>query len=321
MPIDQPPRSLRARRAQMSGERTPQLAVMDAFSGPRSTARRPDGSALKLSILMPTYDEGPTIARAVRSVLETAYPCEIELIVVDDGSNDSTYETVAAMRDPRLRLLRHQANLGKGAALLTAAAVATGTHIIPFDADLEYVPEDIAKLLEPVIAGRCDIVYGARLFGVNTVYQSYRYALGNRALTMFANVLFDSYVSDLHTCLKLMPLALFRELDLHERGFGLDTELTARLLRTGLRPFEVPVSYHSRAHAHGKKISWLDGVQCLFILARVRFARVAAPASRPDEENLSALERDPVDPLSTLSDELDRRISDGGAAPRRGAAR
>jgi hypothetical protein len=164
---------------------------------------------------------------------------------------------------------------------------------MPFDADLEYSPEDVPRMLAPVLAGRCEVVYGTRLFGVNTVYQSYRYAMGNRIMTLAANVLFDSYLSDLHSCLKLVPRELFDSLRLTETGFGLDTEITASLLRQGIRPFEVPVSYHSRTHAEGKKISWRDGIACLQILGRVRFARqpsrrrervvsVRAPLNRHD---------------------------------------
>ena len=118
-------------------------------------------------------------------------------------------------------------------------------------------------------------MFGTRLFGLNTVYQSYRYAMGNRLTTLAANLLFDAYLSDLHTCLKLVPLPLFRTLALREHGFGLDTEITASLLRGGVRPFEVPVTYYSRSHAQGKKLTWRDGVACLHILGRVRFGRQA----------------------------------------------
>jgi len=121
---------------------------------------------------------------------------------------------------------------------------------------------------------RYEVVYGVRLFGFNTVYQSYRYAMGNRLLTRAVNILFDANLSDLHTCLKLVPLELFRSLTLRERGFGLDTELTAALLRLGIRPFEVPVSYYSRSHSQGKKINWRDAFACLAILLRVRTARL-----------------------------------------------
>jgi len=224
----------------------------------------------KLSILMCAFNEQQRIAQAINEILTTWYPCEIELIVVDDGSTDDTATVVEKVHDPRLIWCRHAENQGKGAALRTASAAASGTHILPFDADLEYLPDDIPRLIEPVLKGRCEVVYGVRLFGFNTVYQSYRYALGNRMMTRAANVLFDASLSDLHTCLKLVPLCVFRRLDLQERGFGLDTELTATLLRLGFRPFEVPVSYYSRSHAQGKKINWRDALKCLAVLLKLR---------------------------------------------------
>ena len=230
---------------------------------------------LKLSVLMAAYNEAPTITIAVEGVLAVAAacPCELELIVVDDGSTDGTWEQLRQIDDDRLRLYRHDRNSGKGSAILTALTAATGTHILPFDADLEYDPEDIPRLIRPVLRGRCDVVYGARLFGFNTVYQSYLYAVGNRFLTRLANVLFDAHLSDLHTCLKLIPRSMVSELKLNSPGFGFDTEITAILLRRGVRPFEVPISYYSRPRARGKKITWRDGVTCIRILLRVRLQR------------------------------------------------
>jgi glycosyltransferase involved in cell wall biosynthesis len=235
---------------------------------------------VKLSILMAAYNEERTIAKAVHGILQANFPCEVELIVVDDGSADATPDLLKEIDDPRVIVDRHAKNRGKGASILTAASLATGTHIIPFDADLEYAPEDIADMLVPVIKGRCDVVYGVRLFGCNTVYQSYRYAIGNKVLTHFTNILYNSYLNDLHTCLKLIPLATFRELNLTELGFGLDTQVTAMLLRDGVRPFEVPVSYYSRSHEQGKKINWRDAVQCVWILMRTRVTPAKRTRSR-----------------------------------------
>jgi dolichol-phosphate hexosyltransferase len=237
---------------------------------------------LKVSILMCAYNERQRIAQAIREILDTSYPCEIELIVVDDGSADATAAIVEQFDDPRVILHRHRRNEGKGAALQTASQLASGSHILPFDADLEYSSEDIPRLIEPIIKRRYDIVYGVRLFGFNTVYQSYRYALGNKLLTTVANILFDAKLSDLHTCLKLVPLNVFRRLALRETGFGLDTELTAALLRLGNRPFEVPVSYYSRSRAEGKKINVRDAFVCLRVLLRVRLTpmkRLYPPAA------------------------------------------
>jgi glycosyltransferase involved in cell wall biosynthesis len=253
--------------------RNPQSAGEE---GEFAVACAPD---IKLSILMPAYNEENTITRAVAEILSIDYPCEIELVIVDDGSTDGTAVLLSMFHDDRIIIHRHPANKGKGAALRSAASLATGTHLLPFDSDLEYAAEDIPRMLEPVLRGRCDVVYGARLFGCNTVYQSYRYAMGNRLLTFLANILFDASLTDLHTCLKLVPAATMKELSLHEIGFGLDTEMTALLLLRGIRPFEVPVSYYSRSHAQGKKITWRDAIKCVWILLRVRLRGPSSPGS------------------------------------------
>lgn len=231
-------------------------------------SHQPD--SVKLSILMPAYNEERTILEAVHDILAVDYPCNIELIVIDDGSTDGTSSLLKRISDERVVVMRHITNRGKGAALRSALSVATGTYVLPFDADLEYAPEDIPKMLKPILKGRCQVVYGARLFGCNTVYQSYRYAVGNRFLTRAANILFDASLTDLHTCLKLMPMAFMKTFQLSQNGFGMDTEVTAMLLRCGIRPFEVPVSYYSRSRAQGKKITWRDAVACMRILLHVR---------------------------------------------------
>jgi dolichol-phosphate hexosyltransferase len=220
---------------------------------------------------MCAYNEERTIMQAITEVLAADYPCDMELIVVDDGSTDATSSLLThVVDDSRVTVYRHAENRGKGAALLSAVSIASGTYILPFDADLEYSPEDITRVIYPVLKGRCEVVFGARIFGFNTVYHSYRYAVGNRFLTRLTNILFNAYLSDLHTCLKLIPLAMFRSLNPSETGFGLDTEITALLLKAGVRPFEVPVSYYSRSHDEGKKISWRDAIACIAILLKVR---------------------------------------------------
>lgn len=242
-----------------------------------------------LSIVMPVYNEERTVARAIAEVLSADLPCPFELIVVDDGSTDRTAQILRALDHPRARVINHPRNLGKGAALQTGGSVARGTHIVPFDADLEYEPGDLGRLIAPVMQGRCEVVYGVRLSGTHTRYQSYKHRLGNRALTLAASLMYDASLSDIHTCLKLLPVELFRELELSEDGFGLDTEMTAKLLARGTPPFEVPVTYHSRSVQSGKKINWRDGIQCLRVLARVRSAPRWRRAERPADDPVEAL--------------------------------
>jgi len=228
---------------------------------------------VKLSILMPVYNEFATLASAVKEVLAVDYPCDVELVIVDDGSTDGTvglYEALA--EDSRVSIQRHAQNQGKGAAIRTAAEVATGDYVIMCDADLEYTPAEIPSLLLPVLHGDAKVVYGTRTFGSHNAY-SYLYVLGNRGVTTAANVLFNCYISDLETCFKLIPTTLYREMDIRETGFGMEAEVTGKLLRRGIRPFEVPISYRSRSREAGKKLTWRDGVQAVWILARERFVR------------------------------------------------
>lgn len=263
-----------------------------SFLAPRQRIK-PGLAPVKLSVLMCVFNEERTIELAIDEVLAADYPCDMELIVVDDGSTDETPTLLAQINDPRVIIHLHRCNQGKGSALLSAAAIASGTHILPFDADLEYSPDDITRIIYPVLKGRCDVVYGARIFGLNTVYSSYWHAVGNRLLTRMANILFNASLSDLHTCLKLIPLATFRSLKLRESGFGLDTEVTALLLKAGVRPFEVPVTYYGRTHDEGKKITWRDAVACISILLRVRLLRSSRPkgipASQEDDEKVGVV--------------------------------
>ena len=228
---------------------------------------------MKLSILIPAYNEAATVGVAVKRLLDIRYPCDIELVIVNDGSVDHTMDVLNSIDDPRVVVTEHKANRGKGAAVRTAAALATGDYMLVFDADLEYSAEDILSLLSPLQRGDAEVVYGVRTFGASTAH-SFWFVIGNRVNTFTANALFNTWISDLHTCLKLLPLALFRELPVKENGFGLDTELTAMLLARGVRPYEVPIHYKARSREEGKKLTWGDGVEATWILLRVRMRKV-----------------------------------------------
>jgi glycosyltransferase involved in cell wall biosynthesis len=222
---------------------------------------------------MPVYNEERTVLTAIGRVLAVDYPCPVELIVVDDGSSDSTPAALRTLDPRKVRVIRQVQNAGKGSAVRAGVTHARGSHVLVLDADLEYAPSDIPALLEPVIRGDADHVFGTRIMGLNCRFPSFRYAVGGRLTTLAANLLYDSCLTDMHTCLKLLPLTHFRSLTLRENGFGLDTELTARLLRGGVRPYEVPISYLGRGFEDGKKISWRDGIVCLAILLKVRTER------------------------------------------------
>jgi glycosyltransferase involved in cell wall biosynthesis len=226
---------------------------------------------MKLSILMPVYNERATLASAVKDVLNVQYPCEIELVIVDDGSTDGTRELYPDIVDePNVIVSLQPTNRGKGAAVRTAAEIATGDYVIMCDADLEYAPKEIPKLLEPVLNNDARVVYGTRTFGSHNAY-SYTYVLGNRGVTTAANVLFNCYISDLETCFKLLPRDLYLDLGIVSAGFGMEAEITGKLLRRGERPYEVPISYKARSREEGKKLTWRDGVEALWILGRERF--------------------------------------------------
>jgi dolichol-phosphate hexosyltransferase len=224
---------------------------------------------VKLSILMPVYNEETRIANAVKHALNVNYPCETELLIVDDGSRDRTSEILSELDDHRVRVIRHEVNKGKGAAVQTAVNAANGDYMVILDADLEYDPQDIPRLLEPVLDGRANVVYGNRSFGSHSSF-SFWYVMGNKAVTTAANMLFNCYLGDLETCFKLMPVDLYRSLNVKSKGFGVEAEVTGKLLRRRIRPYEVPISYHARRREEGKKITWRDGVEALWILTRER---------------------------------------------------
>lgn len=224
---------------------------------------------MKLSILMPVYNEADTVQTMIDRVRKVPFPCEVELVIVDDASTDGTAGILDALEGDDITLLRHSENRGKGAAIRTAAAAASGDYLVPCDADLEYQPEQIPDLLEPVIRGDATVVYGNRSFGSHSSY-SYWYVMGNKGVTTAANVLFNSYIGDLETCMKLLPTDLYRSLKIESNGFGMEAEITGKILALGIRPYEVPISYQARSREEGKKITWKDGVEAVWILSRIR---------------------------------------------------
>jgi dolichol-phosphate hexosyltransferase len=220
---------------------------------------------------MPVYNEAETVERAVEEVLEAELPLETELVVVDDGSTDGTSAILERLDfGERGVVLRHERNRGKGAAVSTALGSARGEFATVFDADLEYDPNDISELLHPLMSGVTNAAFGVRAFDGYTSH-SYLYVLGNRGVTLAANLLFNVYIKDLMTCHKAIRTEVFQALPLREPGFAIEAEVTARLLQRGERIYEVPVRYHARATDEGKKLTAVDGLRVVRTLVRCRF--------------------------------------------------
>jgi glycosyltransferase involved in cell wall biosynthesis len=235
----------------------------------------------RLSIIVPSFNENLTILRVLDALLSLDIPGkELEIIVVNDGSTDGTGQLLDSIEDSRFVRVDHATNLGKGAAVRTGIASAQGSHVLIFDADQEYDVADIPRLVTPILTGRAEVVYGNRMSGFGTVHPSLWHSFGNKSMTLLANILFGSAISDLHTCLKLVPMPLLRSFELDETGFGLDTEVSAEVLRAGFRPFEVPISYVGRSKEEGKKIRLPDALRCVFVLAKVRLRPVTPYGKR-----------------------------------------
>lgn len=222
-----------------------------------------------LSVLMPAYNEGQTLGRVLDAVLSS--DVDLEVVLVDDGSTDGTWEIMRSKADgDRVRAFRHETNRGKGGAIRTALAHARGSVVLIQDADLEYSPSEYSLLLEPLRSGEATVVYGTRAFSSHTAF-SFWYVMGNRLVTLATNVIYNCYISDMETGYKVMPRDVALSLDLEARGFELEPEITAKLLRKGLRIYEVPISYNARSRDEGKKLTAMDGVRALMALVRYRW--------------------------------------------------
>ena len=225
--------------------------------------------------MIPVYNEAPTILQVLEMV--AGAPCqglEKELIVVDDGSIDGTRDILKGL-DPepyRARIFYHERNMGKGAALRTAQQQASGDIILIQDADLEYNPDEYPELLRPILAGKADVVYGSRLSG-GKVTRAFHFfhLIGNKFLSFLTNLLYDSTLTDMETCYKVFRADVFKKVQIRSNRFEFEPEITAKVLKQGVRLYELPISYFGRDYSEGKKITWKDGFAAIWALIKYRF--------------------------------------------------
>ena len=236
---------------------------------------------MKLSIIIPVYNEENTIEELVGKVQRVNLPVEKEIIVVDDGSTDGTCQKLKEIDSP-VQVIYQPFNQGKGAAVRLALECVTGDLVLIQDADLEYDPNEYPKLLEPIISGRCRVVYGSRfakvsgmadIFGQHQKFHYWHlvYFLGNKFLTLVTKLLYGSSLTDMETCYKMLETELMRSLSLKANRFEFEPEITAKILKRKIRICEVPISYHGREYSEGKKISWRDGLTAVKVLVKYRF--------------------------------------------------
>ncbi len=223
---------------------------------------------MKLSVIMPVYNEKETVREIIRRVMDLSV--DKELVIVDDGSTDGTRDMLKEIKDPDIKVLFHEKNRGKGAAIRTGLREVTGELTVIQDADLEYDPRDYLVLLEPILSGEAEVVYGSRFRGEHSDFSSLHW-WGNKFLTLTTNLLYRSHLSDMETCYKLFKTDVFRSIRFHADRFNFEPEITAKLLRRRVKIVEVPISYTGRKFAEGKKITWKDGFSALWALIKYRF--------------------------------------------------
>ena len=228
---------------------------------------------MKVSVLIPAFNESRTLARCLEAVYGRNAGRDLEVIVVDDGSTDGTYKAALAAVKPGSRVLRHEKNTGKGAAIRTALAQATGDIVLIQDADLEYDPADYASVLKPFEDGNAEVVYGSRNRKSENGRSYSSYYWGGRLLSWWTNFLYGSSITDEATCYKAFKTPLLKSLNLQCTGFEFCPEVTAKVLRRGIKIVEVPISYSPRSIEDGKKIRWYDGAIHIWTLLKLRWGR------------------------------------------------
>ena len=226
---------------------------------------------MKLSIIIPVFNEKNTITAVVRVVKNVAL--EKEIIIVDDASTDGSVEILKVIsREPGIKVLYHEKNMGKGSAIKTALPHITGDLVIIQDSDLEYDPNEYPELIEPIIENKADVVYGSRFLKPNKrIYL--RFYLGNKLLSFCISMLFGKKITDSYTCYKLFKTEIFKGLKLTSSGFEMEAEITSKLLKSRYRLVEIPINYHPRSIKEGKKICWKDAVKGLFSMLKYRFTK------------------------------------------------
>lgn len=224
----------------------------------------------KLSVIVPVYDERNTVVEIVRRMRAVDLPVDLEIVIVDDGSTDGTRDVLRQLADSTVRVVLHERNQGKGAAIRTGLEKVTGDLVLIQDADLEYDPEDWPKLLNPLLRGKAQVVYGSRFTGERR-NMLFLHWIGNRFLSLVTNVLYNTTLSDMETCYKLFDRTVLDGITINASRFEFEPEITAKLLRRGIRIYEVPISYTGREFEEGKKITWRDGFIALWTLVKYRF--------------------------------------------------